>query len=81
MRDFSVHPKSKFGSASANGTFQRTIEVLLPKLKWRSVVVYIDDVIIYSNGVKKHIKHIDETLNVPKKAGISLKLPKSELFN
>lgn len=68
-----------FGLTNAPATFQHTLDILLYLFKWKSVVVYIDDVVTYSNTVAKHITHVDETLTVIREAGVSLKLPKCEL--
>lgn len=70
-----------FGLTIAPETFQRTLDVLLSPFKWKSIIVYIEDVVIYSDTVEKHITHVDEILTVLRQAGVSLKLPKCELFS
>ncbi|KZS07216.1 Uncharacterized protein APZ42_029109 [Daphnia magna] len=41
-----------FGLASAPGTFQRMIYLVLAGLRWSICLVYLDDIIIYSSGIK-----------------------------
>lgn len=36
--------------------------MILAKFKWKTCLVYIDDIIIYSKTVEEHIKHVDEVL-------------------
>lgn len=40
-----------FGFMNAPATFQQTLDVLFSSFKWNSVIVYINDVVIYSNDV------------------------------
>ena len=69
-----------FGLTNAPATFQRTLDILLSKFKWQSCLVYLDDVIIYSNSVEEHIQHVDAILSALKAAGVSLKLKKCSFF-
>jgi Reverse transcriptase (RNA-dependent DNA polymerase) len=37
-----------FGLQNAPATYQRAIDIILSGLKWRTCLVYLDDIIIYS---------------------------------
>lgn len=61
--------------------FQRALDLILSKYKCKSTLVYIDDVIIFSNSVEDLIKHVDEISTALGKAGVSLRLKKSRFFS
>ena len=69
-----------FGLTNAPATFQRTLDIVLSSYKWKSCLVYIDDVIIYSANMEDHLRHIDEVLGALHSAGVSLKLAKCDFF-
>lgn len=54
--------------------------MILSRFKWKTCSVYLDDVIIYSNNIKDHLKHVEEILSCLNDAGITLKLKKCEFF-
>ncbi len=70
-----------FGLTNAPATFQRGLDMVLSKYKWKTCLVYLDDVIIYSKTVKDHINHVDEVLTCLREAGITLKISKCSFFS
>ncbi|CAB4494324.1 unnamed protein product [Rhizophagus irregularis] len=71
--EFKVMP---FGLCNAPVTFQRTMDKVLHRIKEKFVLVYLDDVIIYSKTFKDHIQHLKEVLNRIRKANLRLKAEK-----
>lgn len=69
-----------FGLCNAPATFQRTVDILLLKYRWRSCLVYLDDIILFSNTMDDHLRHVDEVLSALKDAGVSLKGRKYHFF-
>lgn len=69
-----------FGLTNAPASFQRALDVVLTKYKWETCLVYLDDIIIYSNNVEDHIDHVDEILTSLNQAGITLKIKKCKFF-
>ncbi len=69
-----------FGLTNAPATFQRALDILLSGVQWQFRLVYLDDVIIYSNSEREHIDHVDQVLSILRRAGLSLKFRKSHLF-
>lgn len=53
-----------FGLTSAPATFQRAIDMLLAGLKWKTVLVYLDDVILFSRKAEEHLGHLEEVLSL-----------------
>ncbi|MCP3668139.1 MAG: hypothetical protein GY696_37575, partial [Gammaproteobacteria bacterium] len=68
--EFNVLP---FGLTSAPASFQRLMEVTLAGLQWRNVLVYIDDICIFSPDFETHLRDIEQVLSRLSKAGLKLK--------
>jgi Reverse transcriptase (RNA-dependent DNA polymerase) len=49
-------------------------------VRWKTCVVYLDDVIVFSSDRKAHLAHVAEVLTVLGNAGLSLKLHKCRFF-
>jgi hypothetical protein len=49
-----------FGLSSAPAVFQRLMNEIFNDLLYKGVVIYLDDVLIYANNVKKHNELLDE---------------------
>jgi RNase H-like domain found in reverse transcriptase/Reverse transcriptase (RNA-dependent DNA polymerase)/Aspartyl protease/Zinc knuckle len=67
---FNVMP---FGLTNAPATFQRLMDSLFSGLIGKSVVVYLDDLNIYSKTFEDHLEHLQEVFNILQKAGLKLK--------
>ena len=74
------YKRMKCGLTNAPATFQRTLDILLSPYKWRSCLVYLDDIIIFSKSVEEHFQQVKDILTTLKSAGISLKLKKCSFF-
>ena len=61
-----------FGLSTAPGTFQRIMNSLFEDLLFSGVVIYLDDVLIYSKSMKDHMRLLEEVLNRLKKAGLKV---------
>jgi transposase InsO family protein len=75
--EFIVMP---FGLTNAPATFQRLMERVLTGLQWQTCLVYIDDIIIFSNSVEHHITQLQRVFDRLKDAGLKLKPKKCCLF-
>ena len=69
-----------FGLCGAPSTFERCMEQVLRGLQWRTLLVYLDDVILFSSHVEEHISRLDEVFQRLSEAGLKLKGTKCELF-
>ena len=69
-----------FGLKNAPATFQRALDMILSGYNWKTCLVYIDDVIIYSRTGEDHLRDVDSVLQVLKQAGVSLKFDKCRFF-
>ena len=48
-----------FGLINAGATFQRAVDIAFPGLIGRSVIVYLDDVMIFSKKREEHTFHLN----------------------
>jgi len=69
-----------FGLPIAPATFQRAIGMILGGLKWKHCLVYLDDIIVFSQTPGEHVEHLREVFTALAKAGVSLKAKKCHLF-
>ena len=69
-----------FGLRNAPSTFQRALDIVLSGVRWRTCLVYLDDVIVFSQNNEEHLQHLDEILGLLSAAGIRLKLSKCFFF-
>ena len=69
-----------FGLCNAPATFERMIEVILSGLQWETCLLYIDDVIIFSNNFEQHLERLSDVLSRPQTAGLKLSPHKCQLL-
>ena len=69
-----------FGLCSAPATFERLMERVLRGLHWKTLLLYLDDVIIFSSDVDSHIERLETVLLRFRGANLKLKPSKCELF-
>ena len=73
LYEYNVMP---FGLRNAPGTFQRVMDKILRDYIDKFVVVYIDDIMIYSNNFEDHVTHINEVLQRLSDNNLIVKLKK-----
>jgi hypothetical protein len=71
--------KMPFGLINAGATFQRAMDISFRGLINHSIVVYLDDVTIYSKNKDDHLAHLRAVLLRCRKYNISLN-PKNSIF-
>lgn len=67
---------STMGLANTPGFFQHRMELLLSDFLWQFVLVYVDDIIIYSPTIDDHLTHVDQILTLLEDSGVTLSLGK-----
>lgn len=70
LYEFKVLP---FGLCSAPATFQRLMDTVLSGLKWKTCLVYLDDVIVFSATFHEHLERLKAVLQAIRFAGLTLK--------
>ena len=69
-----------FGLTSAPATFQRLMEKVLHGLHWKTLLLYLDDIIVISPDFDSHLERLEEVLKRLRRANLKLKPSKCELF-
>jgi len=69
-----------FGLCNAPSTFERLMERVLHGLRWEVLLIYLDDVIIFSRSVEEHMHRLEVVLKRLITAGLKLKPKKCALF-
>ncbi|CAF4939902.1 unnamed protein product, partial [Rotaria magnacalcarata] len=73
---FKVLPQ---GLTNGPHTFQRIVNQILGSNRWKHVLAYIDDSIIYSKNFYEHIQHIEEVCSLLQEANFKLNVDKCEI--
>lgn len=68
--EFKVMP---FGIKNAPADFQRLMEIVLSGLNWKKCLVYIDDIIIFSDSFDEHLVALGEVLAALERANLKVK--------
>ena len=72
-----MYAKMHFGLMNVGTTFQCAMGIAFAEEKDKFVVVYMDDITVYSISDREHIKHLEKVFLKCKKYGISLNPRKS----
>lgn len=75
-----MYAKMPFGLMNAGATFQRAMDIAFAEEKDKSVVVYLDDITIFSKREEDNLKHLEKILLKCRRFGISLN-PTKSVFN
>jgi hypothetical protein len=65
-----------FGLCNAPATFQRMMSDILRDFLHKFVIVYLDDVCVYSRTMEEHLEHMRLVLQRFKEEGLKLRLKK-----
>ena len=69
-----------FGLCGAPSTFERLMERVLAGLHWETLLVYLDDVIVYAKTVEDELNRLATVFQRLREAGLKLKAKKCHLF-
>ena len=73
---FKVLPQ---GLTNGPPTFQRIVNQILGPNRWKHMLAYIDDIIIYSENFTEHLRHIEEVCSLLSEANFKLNITKCEI--
>ena len=77
LYEFNVMP---FGLTNSPATFQRFMDATLAGLKWKNLLVYLDDVCVFSSNFDSHLKDLEEVFDRLRKSKLKLKPSKCHFF-
>ena len=70
-----------FGLKNVPATYQQAIDRILTTVKWQSVLVHHDDIIVYLPTYDVHKVHVVRVLTLLCDAGVTVQLTKSKFFH
>lgn len=73
--EYSVMP---FGLTNAPATFMCMMNSVFSKYLFKSVVVFVDGILIYSKNMEEHVKHVEEVLETLRANHLYAKLKKCQ---
>lgn len=65
-----------FGLCNAASTFQRLMHRIFGDQHCQSLLVYLDDVIVFSSSVSQHVQQLEVVLDRLQRGGLKVKLEK-----
>jgi hypothetical protein len=72
-----TYAKMSFGLMNVSATFQREMDIVFADEKDKFIVIYLDDITMYSTSDKQHLEHLKRVFHNCRKFGISLNPKKS----
>lgn len=69
-----------FGLCNAPSTFQRLMERVFGDQSFQSLLLYLDDVIIFSSSIDQHLQRLEMVLNRLRQQNLKIKLSKCCFF-
>ena len=74
-----MYARMPFGLINAGATFQRAMDIAFIGEQDQFVVVYLDDITVFSKNYVEHIEHLRRTFEKCRRYGLSLN-PQKSLF-
>ncbi|KAK3084013.1 hypothetical protein FSP39_006719 [Pinctada imbricata] len=72
--------RMSFGLTNAPSTFSRVMNLVLRGLHWKTVLAFLDDVLVLGHDFEDHIENLSEVFARFRQYGIKLKAKKCDLF-
>ncbi len=73
--------RMSFGLCNAPGTFQRLMEWLFEDRRFSSLLLYLDDIIVFSSSVQEHFLRLEEVFKRLQQESLKIKLSKCCFFS
>jgi len=67
-----MYSKMPFGLINAGATFQRAMDIAFEGEKDKFVLIYLDDITVYSSSHQDHVKHLKKVFLTCRRFGISV---------
>uniref|UniRef100_A0A3B5PZG8 Gypsy retrotransposon integrase-like protein 1 n=1 Tax=Xiphophorus maculatus TaxID=8083 RepID=A0A3B5PZG8_XIPMA len=69
-----------FGLCNAPSTFQRLMQRIFGDQQCQSLLLYLDDIVVFSSSIQQHLERLDVVLGRLQKEGLKAKLSKCHFF-
>jgi hypothetical protein len=74
-----MYEKMPFGLINAGATFQRAMDIAFAGERDKFVVIYLDDITVFSKNAKDHFQHLKQVFSKCRKFGLFFN-PKKSYF-
>ena len=74
-----MYVKIPFGLMNVGATFQRAMDIAFSEEIGHFIVIYLDDITVYSKTDEEHLKHLRRVFEKCRRFGLSLN-PKKTVF-
>nr|KAG5696950.1 hypothetical protein BaRGS_015914 [Batillaria attramentaria] len=74
------YTRMPFGLTSAPATFQRLMQATMSDFLFQFLLVYLDDLLIFSRTFKEHLQHLERLLQRIAETGLKLKMEKCQFL-
>ena len=74
-----MYVKIPFGLMNAGATFQRTMDIAFSEELGFFIIIYLDDITVFSKTDEEHLEHLRKVFEKCRKYGLSLN-PKKIMF-
>ena len=74
------YTRMPMGLSSAPATFQRLMQATMSDFIFQFLLVYLDDLLVYSKTFEGHLQHLDHLLERIVQTGLKLRLDKCQFF-
>ncbi len=71
---------SPFGLMSLPATWQRYMEAMFSGMLWKSVCVYVDDILVFSKDIASHVELLSDVFRVLREHNLALRVEKCHFF-
>ena len=75
--EFNVMP---MGLTNSGATFQRFMDDIFKEFLEKFLMIYIDDIIVYSETIEEHSEHLKQAFDVIRKHNLKIKIKKCKFF-
>ena len=77
LYEFNVMP---MGLTNSSATFQRLMDKVFKELIGSIVIVYLDDILIFSETLEEHLKHVKLVISILSNFNLKIKLVKCQFY-
>ena len=74
------HIKMGFGLCNAPATYARVMNLVLRGLTWKTVLAFLDDILVLGTSFENHLQNLSEVLTRMREYGLKLKPKKCLIF-
>ena len=72
--------RTPFGLSNSPSAYCRLVQMALSKLPPGYAIAYLDDILIFSDNIPDHMRHLEAVLRIHAEVGMKINLSKTKIF-